>query len=87
MKKVIIFLKKSGEGQRGGIGGKKGEGKTFNSVVFSKVKLKIKENSKTVQKKYTTSKTRQMLIPYRNMRLQHTDRHAYTKISEYSAHV
>lgn len=52
MKKVIIFFKKSGEGQRGGIGGKKGKGKTFNSVVFSKVKLKIKENSKTVQKIY-----------------------------------
>lgn len=44
---MIIFLNKSGEGYRGG---KKGKGRTFNSVVFSMVKLKIKENSKTVQK-------------------------------------
>lgn len=54
---MIIFLNKSGEGYRGGIGGKKGKGRTFNSVVFSTVKLKIKENSKTVQKNILQVKT------------------------------
>lgn len=31
---------------RGGTGGKKGKGNTFNSAAFSKVKLKIKKKTK-----------------------------------------